>query len=73
MLTTIKNYLLAALAIAVGLLAAVASWYRASLKSAQLKGSEEARETEQKATDAMVEGLESENKPIDIDRDHFSK
>ena len=62
MLSSIKNYALAALAVAVGLLAAVASWYRASLKSAQLKGSEEARETESKATDAMVKGLDNEAK-----------
>lgn len=73
MLSSIKNYLLAGLAVLVGVLSAVAMWYRGSLKSAQLKGSEEARKTEKKATDALIDGVENENKSIDIDRDHFSK
>jgi hypothetical protein len=59
MFSTIKNYFLAGLAVAVGLLAAVASWYRANLKSAQLKGEKRAREAENKATDAMIDGLEA--------------
>lgn len=62
MLSRIKDYLLAGLAVLVGLLSAVAMWYRGHLKSAQLKGSEEARATEKKATDAMIEGLEDESK-----------
>lgn len=62
MLSRIKDYLLAGLAVAVGLLSAVAMWYRERLKSAQLKGEQEARETEKKATDAMIEGLENESK-----------
>ncbi len=61
MLGTIKNYLLAGLAVAVGLLAAAAAWYRGNLKSAQLKGEKRAREVEGKATDAMIDGLEKEN------------
>ena len=61
MFSTIKNYLLAGLAVLVGLLAAVASYYRANLKSAQLKGEKRAREVEGKATDAMLKGLEAEN------------
>lgn len=58
----IKDYLLAGLAVAVGLLSAVAMWYRGNLKSAQLKGSEKARKTEKKAVDAMIDGLEKEEK-----------
>lgn len=61
MFSAIKNYLLAGLAVAVGLLAAIASWYRASLKSAQLKGFEKARKTEEKAVDAMIDGIDKEN------------
>ena len=64
MLSTIKNYLLAGLAILVGLLATAAAWYRGSLKSAQLKGSEKARKVERKATDAMTKGLKNEAKPV---------
>jgi len=74
MFSTIKNYLLAGLAVAVGLLAAVASWYRANLKSAQLKGEKRARKVESKATDAMIEGLEAENdvkNDNSTDRDKF--
>ena len=74
MISTIKNYLLAGLAIIASLAVAAASWYRGSLKSAQLKGSEDAREVEKKATEAMIEGIENESKDIDTsDRDHFSK
>ena len=62
MISTIKNYLLAGLAIIASLAVAAASWYRGSLKSAQLKGSEDARETEKKATEAMIKGIENENK-----------
>ena len=62
MLSNLKNYLLAGLAVAVGLLAAVASWYRANLKSAQLKGEKKARKVEKKAVEAMVEGLDNEDK-----------
>ena len=75
MFDTIKNYLLAGLAVAVGLLAAVASWYRANLKSAQLKGEKRAREVENKDAKATQEGLQNEAKVIDsndIDPDHFS-
>jgi len=61
MFSTIKNYLLAGLAVLVGLLAAVASYYRANLKSAQLKGEKRAREVEGKGIDAMIDGLEAEN------------
>ena len=73
-LSTIKNYLLTGLAIVASLAVAAASWYRSLLKSAQLKGSEDARETEKKATKAMLEGLDNESKDIDTsDRDHFNK
>jgi hypothetical protein len=74
-LSTIKNYILAGLAVAAGLLTAIASWYRGSLKSAQLKGSEEAREVERKDAKATQEGLQNEAKVLrdnDIDADHFS-
>ena len=73
MFGTIKNYLLAGLAVAVGLLAAVAAWYRGSLKSAQLKGSEKARKVERKATEAMTDGLKNEAKPVNhsTKRDDF--
>jgi len=64
MFGTIKNYLLAGLAVLVGLLAAAAAWYRGNLKSAQLKGSEKARKVERKATDEMTEGLKNEAKPV---------
>ena len=74
MISTIKNYLLAGLAIIASLAVAAASWYREALKSAQLKGSEDAREVEKKATEAMIKGIENESKDIDTsDRDHFSK
>jgi hypothetical protein len=74
MFSTIKNYLLAGLAVAVGVLAAIASWYRASLASAKLKGEKRAREVENKATDAMIDGLEKENEIKDdnsTDRNKF--
>lgn len=74
MFSTIKNYLLAGLAVLVGLLAAVASYYRANLKSAQLKGEKRARKVEGKATDAMLKGLEAESEIKDdnsTDRDKF--
>jgi hypothetical protein len=73
MFSTIKNYLLAGLAVAVGLLAAVASWYRANLKSAQLKGEKRARKAENKATDAMIDGLEAENEIKDDNSTDRSK
>ena len=73
-LSTAKNYLLAGLAVVASLAVAAAAWYRGSLKSAQLKGSEDARETEKKATEAMLEGLDNESKDIDTsDRDYFNK
>ena len=72
----IKNYLLAGLVVAVGILSAVAMWYRGNLKSAQLKGSEKARKTEKKAVDAMVEGLDKEeqikNENDKPDRNYFN-
>lgn len=73
-LKTAKTYAIAILTACVGLLAAVAAWYRGSLKSAQLAGSEAARETEQKDIKATIEGLENEQKAVnsDIKPDHFS-
>ncbi len=74
MFSTIKNYLLAGLAVLVGLLAAAAAWYKASLESAQLKGEKRARKVESKAADAMIKGLEAENEIKDnnsTDRDKF--
>jgi hypothetical protein len=62
--STIKNYLLAGLAVISGILAALWQYQRAKFKSAQLDGSEKARKTERKATDAMTKGLKDEAKPV---------
>ena len=64
MFSTIKTYLLAALAVAVGVLAALWQYSRAKYANAALKGSEKARKVERKATDAMTEGLKNEAKPV---------
>ena len=61
---------------ALGVLSAVfaALFYREKAKHQEsLKdGIDAARETEAKATDAMIEGLENENADTDIKPDHFS-
>jgi len=62
--STIKTYAVAALAVAVGILAALWQYQKAKFAKASLRGSEKARETERKATDAMTEGLKSEAKPV---------
>ncbi len=75
MFSTIKNYLLAGLAVLTGILAALWQYQRAKFKSAQLDGSEKAREVERKDAKATQEGLQNEAKVIDdndIDPDHFS-
>ena len=75
MFDTIKNYLLAGLAVLTGILAALWQYQRAKFKSAQLDGVEEAREVERKDAKATQEGLQNEAKVIDdndIDPDHFS-
>jgi len=61
MLRTIKNYLLAGLAVVTGILAALWQYQKAKFAKASLRGSEKARETEQKATDAIIKGMEKEN------------
>lgn len=75
MLSKLKTYAIAILTACVGLLAAAAAWYRGSLKSAQLKGSEAARRTEQKDAKVTQEGLQNEVKVLNsdnIDPDRFS-
>ena len=62
MLGSIKNYALAALAVLTGILAALWQYQKAKFKSAKLKGERQARKQERKATDALVKGLDNENK-----------
>ena len=62
MLRSLKNYALAALAVLTGILAALWQYQKAKFKSAQLKGERQARKAERKANNAMVEGLDNENK-----------
>jgi len=74
MFSTIKNYALAALAVLTGILAALWQYQKAKFKSAQLKGVEKAREVENKANDAMIDGLEKEDEIKNnntIDRSKF--
>ena len=73
MFGTIKNYLLAGLAVLTGILAALWQYQKAKFKSAQLDGSEKARKVERKATEAMTDGLKNEAKPVNhsTKRDDF--
>jgi len=61
MFSKIKSYALAGLAVLVGVLAALWQFSVARHKSALLKGEKAARAVENKATDAMLNGLEAEN------------
>ena len=73
--STIKTYAVAALAVAVGILAALWQYQKAKFAKATLRGSEKAREVEKKDAKATMEGLENEAKVLndnDIDPDHFS-
>lgn len=58
----IKNYALAGLAVLTGILAALWQYQKTKFKSAQLKGERKAREVENKANDALIDGLDNENK-----------
>jgi len=72
--STIKTYAVAALAIAVGILAALWQYSRASHANDKLSGEKAAREVEKKDAKATAEGLQNEAKVIndDVDSDHFS-
>ena len=72
--STIKTYAVAGLAVAVGILAALWQYQKAKFAKATLRGSEKARETERKATNAMIKGMEKENEiknDNSTDRDKF--
>ena len=74
MFSTIKNYLLAGLAVLTGILAALWQYQKAKFAKASLRGSEKARETEKKATNAIIDGMEKENEiknSTDTDRKSF--
>jgi len=74
MLSSIKAYVMAALAVAVGVLAALWQHSRASHANDKLAGEKAAREVEKKDAKATAEGLQDEAKVIDtdVDADHFS-
>ena len=62
MFSTIKTYLVAALAVAVGVLAALWQYSRASHANDKLDGEKAAREVENNANEKMVECLNEEAK-----------
>jgi len=61
MISKLKAYGLALLGVLAAVFAALFYRERANYKGAQLDGEKAAREVENKATDAMIEGLEAEN------------
>ena len=61
MLSKIKSYAVAGLAVLVGILAALWQFSVARHKSALLKGEKAARNTERKAVEIMIDGMEAEN------------
>jgi len=61
MLSQIKTYALAALGVLAAIFGFMWQMTRAKHEKALKQGIEGAREVENKATDAMVEGLEAEN------------
>jgi len=74
MLSSIKAYVMAALAVAVGVLAALWQYSRASHANDKLAGEKASREVENKANDAMIDGLEKEDEIKNnntIDRSKF--
>ena len=77
MFSQIKLYLIAGLGILASVFAALFYRKSAQFESAKLDGVEKARETENKATDAMVDGLKNEQEEINeaansTKRDGFS-
>jgi len=74
-LSTVKYYIMAALGFGVVVLYALLQSEKKERAQEKLKGIKKARETEKKATNAMVEGLQNEQDVKDnIDtskRDHF--
>lgn len=62
MLSKLKGYALAALSVLAAVLAALWQHSKASHAKDKLAGEKAARETENKANKAMVEGLNDENK-----------
>jgi len=73
----LKTYALAILSVLAAVFFALFKGSQAARAKEKLDASENARETEQKATQALVDGLESEqearNEDIDTSkRDHFS-
>ena len=78
MIGKIKTYALAGLAILASIFYALFRSQQALRAKEKLKGQVQARKTEAKAADAMVEGLEKERevknaKVNTTKRDHFSK
>lgn len=65
MLSSLKNYALAALGLAAAIFAALFYRSKAKYEGAMRKGVEQARKTEQKATDALTSGLNNERKARD--------
>jgi len=76
MLSKIKTYAIAALAVIAGVLAALWQYQRAAFANARLKGEKRVRKTEKKAVNAMIAGLENENEvkndKADPNRDDFN-
>lgn len=68
----IKTYALAVLGAIAAFGMFMWQFTRANYQKAKLKGVERARETENKATDALIKGLEDEKTDTDIKRDHFN-
>jgi len=74
MFNTIKTYALAALGILSAVLAALWQHSRASHANDKLAGEKASREVENKANDAMIEGLENEEtikNTTTVDRSKF--
>lgn len=64
-LSSIQTKLIAALGVLLALLAGLAAAFKAGGNKERLKSTEKARETEQKATEELVGGLQRENNVVD--------
>jgi len=67
MLNKLKTYALVILGVFAAFAGFMWQMTRANFKAAELKGQKKARKVENKAQDAMIEGLDNENK-IQADR-----
>ena len=73
MLSKLRTYALAILGVLAAVFGFMWQMTRAKHEKALKKGIEEAREVEQKATNAMVEGLENEQKEIKDAKNNTSR